>query len=364
MTSGPVLKSALRLLLCAVLLIGVFHSIFEREALSLSQESPRSDAPAKGWQRIKATWKTGGQQFLRVVQAMDTTILLISLLLMGITIQMGAIRWNLVLQSQGIALPFRRVFEISLVAQFFNSFLLGASGGDVIKALFAARESHHHKPEAVTTVFLDRSVGLLSMLAFSALMVPFNWNLVMGSAPLAAACWLSISALLGGLAFFYITMSRSRLASLVALWAKSNNSGAAAMVSRMLTACRGCYTNPALLLKAVLISVLINTLCVVQFWLIGHAMNLHIPFLVLSLIVPMVVVFSALPVTPSGLGLRENLFVSLLSIPSIGAPMAKALTLSLVAYTTTLVWSLVGGLVYVAFKDSHRLQELAHADKA
>ena len=364
MTSGPVLKSALRLLLCAVLLIGVFHSIFEREASSRAQVPAQAIPPTTGWHRIKSTWRTGGQQFFHVVQSMDITILLLSLFLMGVTIQMGAVRWNLVLRSQGITLPFRRVFEISLVAQFFNSFLLGASGGDVIKALFAARESHHHKPEAVTTVFLDRSIGLLSMLAFSVLMIPFNWSLITNSAPLTAACWLAISAFLAGLGFFYLTLSRSRLASAISLWAKARNSGPANMLSRILTACQGCYSNPGLLLKAVIISVLINSLCVLQFWLIGHAMDLRLPFMALSLIVPMVVVFAALPITPSGLGLRENLFVSLLSIPSIGAPMAKALTLSLVAYTTTLVWSLVGGLVYVAFKDSHRLQELAHADKA
>jgi hypothetical protein len=45
--------------------------------------------------------------------------------------------------------------EISLVAHFFNSFLLGSTGGDLMKAYYAARETHHKKTEAVMTVFAD-----------------------------------------------------------------------------------------------------------------------------------------------------------------------------------------------------------------
>ena len=41
--------------------------------------------------------------------------------------------------------------------------LLGSTGGDLLKAYYAARESHHKKTEAVVTVFVDRLIGLFSM---------------------------------------------------------------------------------------------------------------------------------------------------------------------------------------------------------
>jgi uncharacterized membrane protein YbhN (UPF0104 family) len=66
-----------------------------------------------------------------------------SILLWGLTIVLGAWRWLLVLRSQGLDPGFRRTLEISLVAHFFNSFLLGSAGGDVLKAYYAARVTHH-----------------------------------------------------------------------------------------------------------------------------------------------------------------------------------------------------------------------------
>ena len=48
-------------------------------------------------------------------------------------------------------------------AQFFNAFLLGSTGGDLLKAYYAARETHHKKTEAVVTVFVDRIIGLFSV---------------------------------------------------------------------------------------------------------------------------------------------------------------------------------------------------------
>ena len=85
--------------------------------------------------------------------------LIVSPLLVGLALLFGVVRWRIVLAAQGLHLPLGRATRISFVAQFFNSFLLGSTGGDLIKAYYAARETHHKKTEAVTTVFVDRLVG-------------------------------------------------------------------------------------------------------------------------------------------------------------------------------------------------------------
>src|SRR5438876_8575606 len=97
---------------------------------------------------------------------------------MGMTVLLGVISWQMVLRVQGLELSFARTSEISFVAQFFNSFLLGSTGGDLIKAYYAARETHHKKTEAVTTVFVDRLIGLWAMLLFAAVMMVPNFALV------------------------------------------------------------------------------------------------------------------------------------------------------------------------------------------
>src|SRR5207247_3172917 len=99
--------------------------------------------------------------------------LLLSVLFVGLTILLGVVRWRMVLHVHGIHLSLGRAMEISLVAHFFNSFLLGSTGGDLLKAYYAARETHHKKTEAVVTVAVDRLLGLLAMLVFAcAMMLP------------------------------------------------------------------------------------------------------------------------------------------------------------------------------------------------
>ena len=66
---------------------------------------------------------------------------------------------------------------------------------------------------------------------------------------------------------------------------------------------------------------------------------------------------TALPITPSGLGVRENLFVFMLADPSIAVAATPALSLSLLAYAGSLLWSLVGGVVYLMFREKHHLAE-------
>ena len=114
-----------------------------------------------------------------------------SLLLVGLALCLGVVRWRIVLKAQGLDLSLARATRISFVAQFFNSFLLGSTGGDLIKAYYAARETHHRKTEAVTTVFVDRLVGLWAMLLFAGMMMPPNLHMLRQHRELAVPALLS-----------------------------------------------------------------------------------------------------------------------------------------------------------------------------
>ena len=93
---------------------------------------------------------------------------------------------------------------------------------------------------------------------------------------------------------------------------------------------------------------MINVAIVGTFLAIASGIGLEVPARVLWFVVPAVVCIAALPVTPSGLGVRENLLVSLLALPEFpGVRHGEALALALLAYSANLAWSAVGGLVYL-----------------
>ena len=160
-------KLTWQLTLCLLLLVWIFHSIFKNEGKAATpnwSDLSRSEQ----W---KIAWTTGPHELWNIISLVHPGAFVLSILLVGVTILIGVIRWRMVLEVQGLHLPMSRAAGISFVAQFFNSFLLGSTGGDLMKAYYAARETHHKKAEAVTTVFVDRLMGLWSMLLFAALMM-------------------------------------------------------------------------------------------------------------------------------------------------------------------------------------------------
>jgi uncharacterized membrane protein YbhN (UPF0104 family) len=102
---------------------------------------------------------------------------------------------------------------------------------------------------------------------------------------------------------------------------------------------------------------LLNAFCVLQIWVLCGGLNLRVPPPALFVLVPTIICLSALPITPSGLGVRENLYVFMFSAAPILVEPASALSLSLLAYAGSLFWSIVGGIVYVLFRERHHLAE-------
>ena len=122
-------------------------------------------------------------------------------------------------------------------------------------------------------------------------------------------------------------------------------------------ACRSFGENPGFLPRVLGWSMLLSLSCVLQIVALGRGLGLEMGdhFFVLMLIVPAIICISALPITPSGIGVRENLYVWLLSATAIGIGDKQALTLSILAFAGSLLWSLAGGAVYLCFRSRNAL---------
>jgi uncharacterized protein (TIRG00374 family) len=83
-------------------------------------------------------------------------------------------RWYLLVRA--VDLPFRIVdaMRLGLIGLFFNTFLPGSVGGDIIKAAVLAREQSR-RTVAVATVIMDRLIALWALVWFVALLGSFFW---------------------------------------------------------------------------------------------------------------------------------------------------------------------------------------------
>ena len=357
-----------------LLLVWIFHSIFVNEARELAKRGELIDGGIKVvWTKEQAPprieqwrygWNYGPPALWQTLRSVRLPALGLSFALMGGTLLVGIARWRMVLRVQGLNLSFGRAAEISLVAHFFNSFLLGTAGGDVMKAYCAARETHHKKTEAVVTVFVDRVIGLWAMLVFATLMILPNWRLFQQPGlRTAAALVVAMTIAASGFIFLAFRGGVSKRWSGARPWLRRLPK--ADYIERSLDSCRSFGRERGFVTRAFALSMLLNLLCVLQFYVIARGLpGGDVPFLALCLVVPTVICISAVPIAPSGLGVRENLFVRLLAASAIGASATSALSLSLLAYAGSLFWSLIGGVVYAMFKHQHHLGEKELSDES
>lgn len=354
-----------RLSVCGLLLLAIFNTIFKQEGklewLRQRQTTPTlavwEDLPYL--QKFQFSWKHGPAALWDTLTNVNANSFAIAQFWMVVILLLGIIRWRMVLKVHGLDLSFRRATSISLVAQFFNSFLLGSSGGDLLKAYYTARETHHKKTEAVVTVFVDRLIGFFSMLLFACLMMIPNFSLIFtqdhyelaGCSALIIAMTLAFAGLLS--VSFWGGVSR-RLPQARA-WLRKVPKGE--MLEKAIDACRVFGRDPGFLLRTVAISMLLNAACVMQFRVLAQGLNMKVPDSMLFMTVPMITCISALPITPGGLGIRENLFVAMLRPLNITDTLA--LSLSLLAFVVFISWSIVGGGVYLCVRHSQHLDEVA-----
>jgi glycosyltransferase 2 family protein len=258
-----------------------------------------------------------------------------------------ALRWHLLLKAQGFDLRFRRALALYFVGHFFNAFLFGVTGGDVVKAYFAAVELPEKKTEAVATVFIDRIIGLIALVALTVAIMLARLRFFFAYTQMRYALAFNVALLLVTVGFCFAVLRRNLLEQSAFFRTLAERTAVGGMVGRAYKAFRFCMNRPGLVLKTAALSVVNHVALIVSTFCLGSALEIRMRFLDYFTVFPVINAIAAIPVTPGGLGTREGVSIFLLGV--FGVPETRAVLLSLLLYASLLAWSLVGGIVYIGY---------------
>src|ERR1700731_447206 len=90
----------------------------------------------------------------------------------------AAIRWQILLRVQKIRLNFPRLSGLFLIGMFYNQFLPGGTGGDIIKSYLLLKETPDHKAGALLAVVFDRLIGLVALVTITVTLVTLRFDLL------------------------------------------------------------------------------------------------------------------------------------------------------------------------------------------
>ncbi len=83
----------------------------------------------------------------------------------------------MLLKVQGIDMGWWRTLRVYFIGAFFNLFLLGSTGGDIMKIFSAMRETAS-KSAALLSVMVDRMMGLVALVVVASVLCSLRWSLL------------------------------------------------------------------------------------------------------------------------------------------------------------------------------------------
>ena len=274
-----------------------------------------------------------------------------------------SLRFVWMLRAQDIHISYWESIKLSFAGNFLNFFALGSTGGDVVKAYYISLHTEQ-KTEAVTTVFLDRVIGLMGLLttvglvvflcarSFQLLVVGYlfaaAWlGVVLGAALLCSErlrSWLASRPSVGRLIALAderrseSTTDSGRLRNLI-VWVLHQGRRAEQTTHRLLR-------HKSLVIGALLATVVLQAIAVSDFVLVCRALDMDFSggkMWDYYAITSTGAIVAAIPVTPQGFGTVEATYKHFL-LGSHGT-LSQILCMAMGIRILQLSWALPGVLV-------------------
>ena len=270
--------------------------------------------------------------------------LLAAISIVFICLAIGSIRWNIILRALDIKIPLSQSLNLTLIGHFFSMVMPGSVGGDVIKAGYATRLTSNRSTEAVTSILIDRVIGLASIILLTCIMCLFNKELFM-STPGTTHIWHVVVTTGALMPFGFLLLFATDLFELIPLLKKlEQRSRLVQMLRRMYDAFLVFRQRPTLLIITGALSLLAHTLTATACFAVASAMSLSISLAECIALFPCIAAIGSIPTTPGGVGVREMAAVWVFS--TVGLEESAAFSLSAITTGCILFWSLIGGVCF------------------
>ncbi len=274
----------------------------------------------------------------------------LALVAFGLAELMAVGRWQILLRVQGIFIGWCRLTALVMIGMFFNIFMPGGTGGDVVKILYLLKEARGKEAAALLAVMVDRVIGLLALIIIAAVVIALRYD------------WLTSTPVTAGLLYTLMLIFGSALAFIVISFGLTRAGLVHKLPQRLplrekLIEMSVAYQQYARAwrasLLAIVVSIPVHLLSFVQFYFVARAFGAggKASLWDFTALMPIVNTIAAMPISLGGAGVREGLFVKLLG-DLCGIDHATATIISLTGYCVIVLGGIVGGIIYLFYRPS------------
>jgi uncharacterized membrane protein YbhN (UPF0104 family) len=242
---------------------------------------------------------------------------------------LGTARWRALLAAYGATTypPFLRLFQIYWIGFFYNMWLPGGVGGDVVRGV-ASREAFGERGTtgAMAVVFVERVLGLVGLL----LVLGIAWLVHPIAGIEGVALWSVVGIGAGAIAVIGVAIGRS-----IARWLPRPLAGIAEKLPRI--------ERPLPFALALLMSLGTQSVVAITGHVLVDALHPEVPLATSFVMVPLAMATAYLPFTVGGAGAREAVFQAL--YVRVGVSLEDATAAGLLVAAAYYLSSGIGGLI-------------------
>ena len=263
--------------------------------------------------------------------------LLLILFLTVILMAIQANRWRGLLLDEGKKVKFRTFYAYIALGYFFNNLLPSGFGGDAVKTIAFGRK-FGNTANSVAAIAISRVMGLLAMFLSFFVALPFVATQYQIPKPytitVSVVAIIAIAIIFGGMFSDKIKIPE-KITNKVPFLLKLQQAFA---IYRK---------HPKAFLLSGLDSIWLQIVTIIIHYAYFRAVGVDVNIAVITVFTTIMVTFTMLPISINGIGIRENVQVSLYS-GLLGVPPDIVLASTLLSYLPLLFQAMQGAVVFVA----------------
>ena len=275
-----------------------------------------------------------------VLRSSDRMMLVLALLLFAPVGLIQSARFTLMVRAQEIDLSYWEGIKLSYAGNFLNFVAIGSTGGDIFKAYYVSCHTDR-KTEAVTTVFLDRAVGLIGLMIIAAVAMCVKFD-----DPHIREWWPVIGGISAAMIVGIIVVFSRRVRARVGLDRLIARLPFSDHLQRIDAATVRMRHHKKLLLVALCMTLLLQGIAITSMTVAGIGLGMEFSIDLLAgyyVYIALALLIAAIPITPQGAGTMDGA----LQIFFLGAygQYSQILFLGVAMRLLQFVWSLPGFIV-------------------
>lgn len=271
--------------------------------------------------------RTGPERVFYILKGMNLSAFISAILLYLLAQFISTCRWKLLLPG---TLKIKKLFPLYMIGSFFNTILPGLIGGDAVKAFYLYQVTGRGSL-TLSSIFMDRYLGFVMLTVICIIAFPFGYSYFQNSPIAWMLPFIVLSFIIASLLFFGLRLGK-RIKILSEFYDYFHS-----------------YRNQkGIIVKALLISTFVQFSGILAVYILALGIGELVPFLACLIFLPLIIMFAALPISISGIGIREGAFVLFFGLIGIRPDVAAAISLSW--FLANASGSLLGLIEYIRYK--------------